>query len=1057
MRFENKSLKLLSITKSKAKMYEFGLDEEHHINLTESPSKLLLMTIGILGDFCSALLSDENDNNKLDTLHFELRNVARYFDALIESKVVSEHNYYLFLLGGAAYYLADMPGSSTVLLRKIEQYRENLTPSGIEFLIEFVLKVHEGPSVILGHDDDIPYQEFLDRIPIPIWRDSLKVWRFLSIYFNSKKATQHINKTDKEHLKRLADRIVRYFLEYGSDRDLLIAQVLAALIEKKVSNSIRALLPKYTGLDWSKWSQAALKPSFIKELWPAQKLLGKAGVFSGRSAVIQLPTSVGKTKSAELIIRSAFLAERATVAVILAPFRSLCREIGDSLSQAFAGEDILVNQLSDISQIDEFDTELFTQLFEQAVDINISPSIIVATPEKLVYLLRHKPELAETISLVIYDEGHQFDTGARGVTYELLLTSLKQKLRPEAQHVLISAVLSNAASIGDWLYAGEGNVVNGSDCLSTERSVAFSSWRRELGQLHYVDPLNPNAEEFFVPRVLESLPIPLRGRESQQKFFPNKSDKTSIAAYLGLKLSEQGPVAVFCGTKKIVASICELIVAVNERLPELPNPRASSDHIEIDKIAKLAGGHFGNNFSIVRAIEKGVLPHSTGIPNGLRVAIEFAMEHGLGRCIICTSTLAQGVNLPIKYLVVAGVFQGQKCISTRDFHNLLGRAGRAGKHTEGSIIFTDTELFDGRRSSKRRQWNQMSYLLDPSQSEHCSSSLLTLVQPFQDDELGVDPIKFIENSDKYENLAKRANEHQKGKYNHILDQMKSRRAYVKSLESFVLASSDEQEIINSDRLAVIYTQTLAYSLASEKDKQKLAHVFNIVASKVNQIAPNKRSYFGKALLGIEELNFIEGWLQDNLNVLSEESTGLGVLNRIWEVIKKLSSSNKLSKLIGEDAGIMVAKLWCSGVSYFEILEQTKRAGVKYRAGTQERKLTIEIIIDICDSSLGYDAMMIIGACADLLENLFGNPDITRVIRQLQMSIKIGLSDSLAIDLYSLGLVDRIVASELAESLKASGADLNIFGKSLISNYRYIIEPELTKYPSVFSKYLYGNG
>lgn len=111
MRFENKSSKLLSITKSKAKMYEFGLDEEHHIHLAESPTKLLLMTIGIIGDLCREELSSEKDIALYKQRKGDLRNVARYFDALIESKLQTEHDYYLCLLGATSYYLADMPGS----------------------------------------------------------------------------------------------------------------------------------------------------------------------------------------------------------------------------------------------------------------------------------------------------------------------------------------------------------------------------------------------------------------------------------------------------------------------------------------------------------------------------------------------------------------------------------------------------------------------------------------------------------------------------------------------------------------------------------------------------------------------------------------------------------------------------------------------------------------------------------------------------------------------------------------------------------------------------------
>ncbi len=64
--------------------------------------------------------------------------------------------------------------------------------------------------------------------------------------------------------------------------------------------------------------------------------------FKGKSAVIQLPTSAGKTKSTELIIRSAFLSERANIAIIVAPFKALCNEIKNDLSYAFENEDIKV-------------------------------------------------------------------------------------------------------------------------------------------------------------------------------------------------------------------------------------------------------------------------------------------------------------------------------------------------------------------------------------------------------------------------------------------------------------------------------------------------------------------------------------------------------------------------------------------------------------------------------------------------------------------------------------------------------------------------------------------
>ncbi|WP_241901201.1 DEAD/DEAH box helicase [Vibrio breoganii] len=1017
-------------------MYEFGLDEEHHIHLAESPTKLLLMTIGILGDLCREELSPEKDATTYELRKGEIRNVARYFDALIGSKLQTEYDYYLCLLGAASYYLADMPGSTVVLSSKLDELRVDLTDSGIEKLLEWLLK---GSFV-----DPLRLDEETTLTPLML-ELSGAISAYIDSDTNARFDTLDASKNIRAHCH-----------EHGSDRELLLADIVASITERKINNASINLLPVYTGLPIEAWLPALVKKTFVSEFWPAQRLLGEAGVLSGQSAVVQLPTSAGKTKSAELIIRSSFLSGRATVAVIIAPFRSLCREISSSLSLAFVGEEVLVNQLSDVPQIDDFDVELFSQLFGKAEEaLSETPTIVVATPEKLVYLLRHKPELARAISLVIYDEGHQFDTGARGVTYELLLTSLKRELREQTQHVLISAVLSNAESIGDWLYAGEGSVVNGVECLSTERTIAFASWRRGRGQFHYVEPFNIDEEQFFVPRVMESLELPKLGNETVQRYFPPKDDKSLVAAYLGIKLSEHGPVAVFCGQKSSVTKICREVLRPLERIEQLDDPIRFSDQDEIQKIGKLSELHLGSSSVVTKAIKRGVLPHSAHIPNGLRISVEYAMENGHGRCVVCTSTLAQGVNLPIKYLVVSGVFQGEKLISTRDFHNLLGRAGRAGKHTEGSIVFADTELFDGRLGSKRRQWAQMNNLLDPSQSESCLSSLLTLVQPFVEDPFNIDPIKQLQSPEKYERLSIQAAERQGIDITGLLRQMQQRIDYIESLESYLLANLTSDEMLDGEALIELCHGTFAYSLASDTEKEKLVQVFKKVAERVKQVEVEKRPCFGKALLGINELEFLENWLIDNIEALDIDSDVLGTLESLWPVIENLGLNNSLGKLIGENAPLFVAKQWCSGVSYNEILLQANRDDFKFRASSQQRNLKIENITDICDSALGYETMLIVGACADLIESLFGNQLLADSVHDLQLSLRIGLSDHVAKELYAIGLADRAVASIVSDSIVKSGAEVTEYGRRLAVVHRAIIEPELHKLPTVFTNSLYG--
>jgi POLQ-like helicase len=1035
MKFENQSARLLSITKSKAKMYEFGLNEEHHIKLSESPAKLLLMTISILGDLCRDELSAEKPITIYNERKSELRNVAKYFDALITSKLQTDYDYYLCLLGAASYYLADMPGSAIVLSEKLDDSKIDLTKSSIETLLAWLLKAKPEEPIEFNCETSLTPLMF-------------KTSELINLYFCC-------NIDTRTSIQKASKRIREYCHKNGTDRELLIADIIASIVDRKINNSSFNLLPIYTNIPIDSWIPALTKTTFMKELWPAQRLLGMAGVFSGRSAVIQLPTSAGKTKSAELIIRSSFLSDRSSVAVIIAPFRSLCREISYSLSAAFADENIMINQLNDIPQIDVFDTNLFSQIFNKKEDTSVEPTVFVTTPEKFVYLLRHKPELAETISLVIYDEGHQFDTGTRGVTYELLLTSLKKKLKKDTQHVLISAVLSNADSIGDWLYAKNGIVVNGAECLSTERSIAFASWKTERGQFHYVEPLNINKEEYFVPRVMESLDIPMDSTEITQKIFPPKDDKSLIAAYLGIKLSEYGPVAVFCGQKSSVLKICREIVKPLERISQLEAPIAYSHQAEIEKIWHLSELHLGHSAVVTKAIKQGVLPHSANIPNGLRISVEYAMENGLARCVVCTSTLAQGVNLPIKYLVVSGVFQGRKLISIRDFHNLLGRAGRAGKHTEGSIIFSDTELFDQRRTTKQWQWSQMSDLLDPSKSENCLSSLLTLVKPFLEDPFNIDPIIYLKSPKELEAYIIKTAEYHKFDITELLKQMNDRVRYLYSLESFLLANLTDDEMLDNETLGEFCGETFAFSIASEEEKEKLAQVFMIVAERVKQVEPEKRPCYGKALLGINELVFIEKWLINNIDTLDDDLDVLGALDSFWPVIENICMKNSLGKLIGENAGISIAKLWCSGVSYIGILSQSNRDGFKFKAGSQQRSLKIENITDICDSSLGYDAMLVIGACADLLGSLFEDPPVTESVRKLQMSLRIGLSDMLATELYGLGLADRVVASDISDCIAKSGVENLEHDKKTLIAHRKVIESELCKYPSVFLASLYG--
>ena len=263
-----------------------------------------------------------------------------------------------------------------------------------------------------------------------------------------------------------------------------------------------------------------------------------------------MPTSAGKTRATELIIRSAFLAKRASLAVIVAPYRSLCHDIRGDLSAAFAGEPISLDEASNSSQ---FDLQIETLLANNTV--------LIVTPEKLFDMLRRAPELAARIGLVMYDEGHQFDGVTRGPTYELLLTSLRMALTPGTQIVLISAVIGNAAEVAAWLVGDPAAVVVVSACAHHQK-YRVCGLAVCTGPAWVCEPNGTGPDRVLRAAVITDLVLPAKPRERTEKRFPEK-DGGDVGLFLGLHVVTNGSVAIFCGRKASAAKLCRRVVDIS--------------------------------------------------------------------------------------------------------------------------------------------------------------------------------------------------------------------------------------------------------------------------------------------------------------------------------------------------------------------------------------------------------------------------------------------------------------------------------------------------------------
>ncbi|MCE2987834.1 MAG: DEAD/DEAH box helicase [Phenylobacterium sp.] len=978
-------------------MYEFRVPEDDHIDIPTPPSILFSLAIGILGDAAAWIADGEVDpepnpnDGPLDWLIDEdarrdgsrrsLGFAATFFDAFLASQFDPEITDEFSLLCSAAYYLAGTPGNSRVVISNTPAPSVDLE-RGLPRLVHAILSDQLAPLELVG-----AYAAHINA-----------VLAGLRTFFAVETAEEDARDACRE-LRALA-------YGGGTARELLYADITAALCLLRIKNAARTILPASSDLGLDQWRDALRKGHFPKELWPAQQRICVAGMLRGASAVVQMPTSAGKTRATELIIRSSFLSERTDLAVVVAPFRSLCHDIRSDLSKAFLGENVSISEATDSYQNDLALADLFG-----------SQTVLIVTPEKLLYLLRRTPELGQLIGLIIYDEGHQFEGMTRGPTYELLLTSLKLTLPPKAQVVLISAVIGNAPTVARWLLGDENAVVGGQGLIPTTKSIAFASWQDARGRLEYVAPDDPNRREFFVPRVIERTELQLRGRERNPQYFP-KDSGTDVGLYLGLFVVANGSVAVFCGRKDTAAKLCERLAYIIERGVEFPLPVEVSDADEIAKIAGLFGAQLGPDSNAAKAAAMGVLAHHANVPHGLRLSIEHAMKEGLARFVVCTSTLAQGVNFPIKYLIITGVQQGQDRILVRDFHNLMGRAGRAGMHTEGSIIFSSPDVYDGKGTTRGGwRWREARKLLDPANAEDCSSSLLELFSDYlQSDppivlELSAAVLPQLTFADAaaiealvVERLAINQNLSTK-EFRGFLNE---RARAIQSIAAFLLAHGSFDEDGAVDRAEALAKNTLAFELADEPTKAGLVVVFRGVAQALlDNGDADLRAVIRRSPLPPSAIFSLQGWISaqgENLAKAVAEGT---INDLVIPAILSHVTSSTIRSLSSQDNVPTALRQWISGDEFVAIHHPLRAAGLR----VSNRGLKVEDVVAMCESGFGYDAAMVIASLADLLEG--GNSDVQRAVAFLQRQVKAGLGTSAALAFYEIGFTDRTVAKALA--------------------------------------------
>src|SRR5262249_20257088 len=152
-----------------------------------------------------------------------------------------------------------------------------------------------------------------------------------------------------------------------------------------------------------------------------------------------------------------------------------------------------------------------------------------------------------------------------------------------------------------------------------------------------------------------------------------------------------GAAAVFTANKRgnqgAVGLAEELLEQLELQLP-LPAPLSFAANSQVGPVVDYLDREYGDERVGTRSLAAGAILHHDDMQPETREVVEGLLRRGDVSLAICTNTLAEGVNLPIRTLVLYSVQRRGKSgrpesLLARDIKNLVGRAGRAGATTKG--------------------------------------------------------------------------------------------------------------------------------------------------------------------------------------------------------------------------------------------------------------------------------------------------------------------------------------------------------------------------------------
>jgi len=381
-----------------------------------------------------------------------------------------------------------------------------------------------------------------------------------------------------------------------------------------------------------------LKDEGIAELFPPQEEALQKGLLDlERSFVISVPTASGKTLISELLMVRSLL-DRGGKCLYVVPLRALAREKVEEFKKY---EKLGIRAGISTGDFDEADNWLAKY------------EIIVTTSEKADSLLRHRSEWLAQVNVLVADEIHLIHDGDRGPTLEVTIAKLRH-LNPGMLILGLSATIKNAGEIASWLDAElvqqEWRPVDLKEGVYLDGAILFDDSRRVN--------VEPIVDEPGMNLALETVK-----NDAQALVFVNTRKRAE-------KFASDGAIAMKRFLKK--AQQRRLKEISNEVLTALPEPT---------RICK----------RLAKCVEGATAFHHAGLHARQRKVVEEAFKNNEIKVLSATPTLAAGVNLPARRVVVRDTVRysggrGNVGITVLEYKQAAGRAGRPKYDTFGEAV-----------------------------------------------------------------------------------------------------------------------------------------------------------------------------------------------------------------------------------------------------------------------------------------------------------------------------------------------------------------------------------